>query len=142
MTSTPDAGEPDARRRALMRGEVIAQQDLIAAGGALSLAQVQRLLAGASQQRVEQMVADHCLLAVPSPGGGQGYPAFQFLDDGSVVPGLKRVVTALPTKSPWGILNFLVHPDFRLNERRPIDLLKAGDIGLVVEAAAAVDTQG
>ena len=142
MTSTDDASKPDARRRAMLRGEAIARNDLIAAGGALTLTQVQALLAGASAEQVEQLVAARDLLAVPCPDGLPGYPAFQFLDDGSVVPGLNAMFAALPTKSPWGALNFLIHPDHRLNGERPIDVLKRGDVELVVEAAAAMGQQG
>ncbi len=108
----------------------------------MSLSELQRMLETVSRQRVRQVVADEALLAVPVPGKRDGYPAIQFCDDGTIVSGLNAVLAALPTKSPWGILNFLVQPDFRLNGRRPIDVLKNGDIDLVVEAAAAMDQQG
>ena len=46
---------------------------------------------------------------------------------------MKSVLEALPTRNPWTILNFLAHPDDRLDGRRPIDVLKGGDIDLVVK---------
>jgi len=49
---------------------------------------------------------------------------------------------ALPTENPWAVLNFLVRPDPHLNGRTPIDLLKAGEIGLVVDAARRMGQQG
>ncbi|PDT32920.1 MULTISPECIES: hypothetical protein [Sinorhizobium] len=42
-----------------------------------------------------------------------------------------------PTHDDGTVLNFLVNPDARLNDRRPIDLLKAGDVRPVVEAATS-----
>ncbi|WP_257788143.1 hypothetical protein [Rhizobium gallicum] len=40
------------------------------------------------------------------------------------------------------ILNFLARPDARLGGRKPIDVLKIGDIPLVVEAARRYGEQG
>jgi hypothetical protein len=61
---------------------------------------------------------------------------------GTIVEGLKAVCAALPTKNPWIILNFLAHPDDRLQGRKPIDVLKAGNVELVVEAARRLGRQG
>ncbi len=66
----------------------------------------------------------------------------QFNPDGGVVEGLKAVCEALPTRDPWTVLNFLTHPDDRLQGRRPIDVLKAGNVDLVVEAARRLGQQG
>jgi hypothetical protein len=66
----------------------------------------------------------------------------QFNQDGTVVAGLKAVCDALPTKNPRTILNFLAQPDDRLRGRRPIDVLKEGNVDLVVEAARRVGKQG
>jgi hypothetical protein len=40
------------------------------------------------------------------------------------------------------VLNFLVRPDPRLSGRKPIDLLRAGEIDLVVDAARRMGQQG
>jgi hypothetical protein len=100
------------------------------------------MLKTVSRQRVRQMVADGILLAVPVPGNRRGYPEIQFSDDGTIVSGLDAVMATLPARSSWGVLNFLVQADFRLNGRRPFDVLKNGDIDLVVEVAAATGQQG
>lgn len=137
-----DAFEPDARSRALLEGVRIVQEDLRAAGGAYDLEQVRTLLRGISRQAVDKRVQEGSLLAVPGPSNRRSFPTLQFNRDGTIVEGMKSVLEALPTRNPWTILNFLAHPDDRLDGRRPIDVLKGGDINLVVEAARRMGQQG
>jgi tetratricopeptide (TPR) repeat protein len=132
----------DSRAQALLRGARIAQDDLRAAGGAYDLDQVRTLMRGISRQAIDKRVHEGSLLAVPGPNNRRSYPTLQFNDDGSVVEGLKLVRQALPTTNLWTILNFLARPDDRLFGRKPIDMLKAGEIDLVVEAARRVGQQG
>lgn len=145
-TSTPvvnsDAFKPDARSRALLDGVRIAQEDLREAGGAYDLEQVRTLMQGVSRQAIDKRVQEGSLLAVPGPSNRRSYPTLQFIRNGAVVAGLKAVREALPTSNPWTVLNFLAQPDVRLKGRKPIDVLKEGDIDLVVEAARRMGTQG
>jgi hypothetical protein len=97
---------------------------------------------GVSRQRIDKQVRDGSLLAVPGPSNRRYYPTAQFQSDGTVVKGLKAVREALPTRNPWAVLNFLVQPDVRLKGRKPIEALKAGAIGEVVEAARSMGRQG
>ena len=136
------AFEPDARARAVLRGVEMAQDLLRSSGGAYDLDQVRTLLSGVSRQRVDKRVQDGSLLAVPGPSNTRRFPTVQFTPDGSVVGGLKEVRAVLPTKNPWSVLDFLVRPDSRLNDRKPIDVLKAGEVDLVVRAAQSVGEQG
>lgn len=133
---------PGPRARAILRGVKIAQEDLRASGGAYELEHVRELLHGVSRQAIDKRVNEGSLLAVPGPSNRRHYPAVQFTDDGKVVAGLKQVVAALPTKNGFAILNFLIHPDERLGSRKPIDVLKAGEIDLVVEAARRMGEHG
>jgi hypothetical protein len=144
--STPviekQAFEPDARSRALLRGVKIAQDDLSASGGAYDLQAVRMLMRGVSRQRIDKQVREGTLLAVPGPSNRRYYPTVQFQSDGTVVKGLKAVRDALPTRNPWAVLNFLVQPDSRLDGRKPIELLKAGEISHVVDVARTMGHQG
>jgi len=97
---------------------------------------------GVSRQAVDKRVNEGSLLAVPGPSNRRAYPTLQFDRDGSIVLGLREVLEALPTDNPWSILNFLARPDVRLDGRKPIDLLKAGDIPPVIEAARRYGEQG
>jgi hypothetical protein len=58
------------------------------------------------------------------------------------VPGLKDVLKSLPSTNGWFRLNFLVTPDAHLHGRRPVDVLKEGNIEPVVMAAKGVGVQG
>jgi hypothetical protein len=131
-----------ARVRALLRGVERAEQDLKDSGGALDLDQVRALLRGVTRQSVEKRVREGSLLAVPGPGGRRYYPAVQFDDGGSTVPGMREVLAALPTRNGYAILNFLIRPDARLDNRRPIDLMKVGELDIVVKAARAMGDAG
>ena len=137
----PAAYAPSARARALLRGTEIAEADLKEAGGTFDLQEVQTLLSGVSRQAIEKRVKEGSLLAVPGPSHRRLYPTIQFTREG-LVPGLKEVKKALPTQSPWAVLNFFVRPDARLEGRRPIDVLREGHIDLVVSAARSIGMQG
>lgn len=136
------AFEPDARSRAMLEGITIAQEDLRDAGGAYDLDQVRTLMRGVSRQAVDKRVQEGSLLAVPGPSNRRSYPTLQFSRDGTVIPGLKAVRDALQTGNPWTVLNFLSRPDDRLDDRKPIELLKAGNLELVLEAARRHGEQG
>ncbi len=136
------AYEPDARAKAILRGKQQAQADLKANGGAYTLDQVRTLLNGISRQAVNKKVQDGHLLTVPGPGDDHRYPTVQFASDGQLVPGLKAVQHALLTKSPWAIFNFMIQPDALLNGRKPIDVLKEGNVDLVVEVARRYGEMG
>jgi hypothetical protein len=135
-----DAFEPDAKARALLRGVELAQQDLADSGGSFTLEQVLKLL-GVTRQRVHEKVQQGELFSVKAPGGRIRFPVVQFTQDGPI-EGLKEVVRVFPSKNPWMLLNFLVHPDSRLGDRKPIDLLKQGDTQPVVGAARSLGMQG
>jgi hypothetical protein len=132
---------PNSRARALLQGVKIAEADLNEAGGTFKPEEVRKLLNGISRQALEKRVKDGSLLAVPGPSNRRRYPAIQFTRDG-VVQGLKKVQEALPTRNPWTILNFLVRSDSRLGGRKPIELLRNGDVDLVVSAARGMGVQG
>jgi len=137
-----EAYEPDAKARALLRGVKIVEEELKSSGGAYSLEQTQELMHGITRQAINNRVRDGSLLAVPGPSNRAKYPVIQFMPDGSPVEGLKVVRRALHTSNGWMLLNFLVNPDSRLGGKRPIDVLKAGDVEKVVEVAQRVGVQG
>jgi hypothetical protein len=136
------AFEPDARSRAMLEGIRIAQEDLRDAGGAYDLDQVRTLMRGVSRQAIDKRVQDGSILAVPGPSNRRSYPTLQFNQDGTVVPGLKAVRGALQTGNPWAVLNFLSRPDARLDDRKPVDLLRTGNLDIVLEAARRHGEQG
>ncbi len=130
------------RAQAVLRGREIARQDLIDSGGTYTLEHVRRLLNDISRQRVDQLVRSGLLLAVRGPSNRRHYPVVQFNEDGSLIAGLSEVQSALPTRNPWAVLNFLIHPDDRLRGQRPIELLREGKTDEVVVAAGRMGEPG
>jgi len=132
---------PSPRALALLRGKEISEKDLKESGGSFTLEHVETLL-GITRQAIDKKVQDDALLTIPGPHGRRRYPVVQFTDDGTVPPGLKDVLKSLPSTNGWFRLNFLVTPDAHLHGRRPVDVLKEGNIELVVMAAKGVGVQG
>jgi hypothetical protein len=97
---------------------------------------------GVTRQSIDRRVKEGRLLAVPGPSNKRLFPAVQFKNDWTVIDGLENVQKALPTTNGFAVLNFLIRPDSRLDGRKPIDLLKAGEIDLVVQAARRMGEQG
>jgi hypothetical protein len=135
------AFQPGPRARALLRGAEAIAADLKAADGTFDLEAVCRLT-HLTRQAIHKQVSDGRLLAVPGPSNRNVYPVTQFNSDGRPVEGLKEVRDALGSRSPWMLLNFLVNADARLGNRKPIDLLRAGKLEAVLEAAGRVGLQG
>lgn len=133
---------PDDRAMAILRGRKIAAETLSKAGGAYKLDQVRSLLNDISRQAIDKRVQDGTLLAVPGPQNRRRYPTIQFDLDGTLVEGLKETQAALPSQNPWVVLNFLIEENSSLDNQTPIDLLRSGQITLVVAAARSMGEQG
>lgn len=88
---------------------------------------------------VEEVDRSDRLLRLPQPTRGPGYPAFQFVD-GKVVDGLVDVIDILSpaVATNWTIASWLTTSSIRLDDRRPIDLLAAGQPEPVLEVARVV----
>jgi len=65
---------------------------------------------------------------------GYVFPAWQFTDRGTV-PGLEQVLHALDSHDEWMQNVFFINPNTRLGGRRPLDLLREGEIQQVLDAA-------
>jgi len=123
----PAAGEaaPAPERRQASAGATTV-------GELLSGEEAARLL-GTAVAHVRRLGEAGALLALPTDSGPL-YPSFQFRG-GRVLAGLADTLAAIADPSPWGRLNWLLHPDGRLGGRRPIDCLAAGEIHRVLVAA-------
>jgi hypothetical protein len=118
-----------------------AQQELLKeAGGLMSTEQVAELL-GVSRQAVDKRRVNGKLIAIAQGGRGVGYPTCQFANRRSVT-GLDHVLEALSGLDPWMQLTFLVSPNLQLGGRKPIDLMRKGELGLVLEAADCFGEHG
>ncbi len=125
-----------AKEQARQRGMEIVLRDLQESGGSYVSGEVCQLL-GITPERLEALVSHREILRVLML-----FPVVQFKSDGTIVEGLPAVLDALPTKNESAALNFLVNPDDRLGYKKPIDLLKTGEIDLVVKAARCLGEMG
>ncbi|MFC6438266.1 hypothetical protein ACFSLT_30100 [Novosphingobium resinovorum] len=110
-----------------------------AAGGALTAEKVRELLEHKTIQAVYKAVKDRRLLMVED-NGTKLFPVFQF-DGNTILPGVARVLSAVPQTGGWAILQFLVAGDEGLDGRKPIDMLRgsAAEIDLVVRFAQTLE---
>lgn len=120
---------------ALARGTEMKRAILRADGGVLS--------AEAAAHRLGVLVSKLGQMALfrLEVEGEDGYPAFQFTDEGTL-PGIEPVVRAFVIGDPWMRVNFMLTGDARLGNRTPIDLLREGRIKDVVRAAQAYGEPG
>jgi hypothetical protein len=132
--------EHDPLAAAKARG-IQKQRDLLAAdGGAASVDELASAL-HISRQAVDKRRRAGKLLAVPRGGHRWVFPAWQ-VARGRTVPGLEEVLAALGPRDPWSQLVFFLTPDRLLDDRSPLQALRAGDLAAAVRAAEGYDEQG
>lgn len=131
----------DPLAMARFRGVIAMRELLHAEGGALSVVDVADLL-GITRQAVDKRRHAVQLLAVQVPKRGFLYPAWQFTDAGTVLAGLVEVLKALREHDPWAQARFFLAGNHRLKSKRPLDLLRSGDLEPVLVAASAFGEQG
>ena len=130
---------PDPLTAVLLRGAEMKRTMLRAEGGVLSAHQLARHL-GITPQGVGRKRERNQVFWV-DVGDGYVYPAFQIGESG-LLPGIREVLGAFRVSDPWMRVNFMLTGDRRLNDRRPIDVLRAGAVADVVGVAAAYGEQG
>lgn len=113
------------------------------AGGTISVNQVSDIL-DIGRQGVNKRRKSEKLIGLDVGGHGYQYPLCQFDENrGGTVERLEEVLEHLdPLDSPWMALQFLVRSNPRLDEKRPIDLLRDGDVEPIITAAKAHGKHG
>lgn len=125
----------DLRQRAFRRGFQIFVNDLRDSGGTLSIEQVSKRIGATSLAEVQSLVEAGELLTIQGQDGSLRFPLIQFQYGGMRIRGIAEVLEALPTKNGAAILNFLITPDRRLKNHRPIDLMRRSLVQPVVASA-------
>jgi len=126
---------------AFIRGIKAERRLLDENGGTLTEEQVAEVL-GISRQAVEKRRRAHTLIALTTGRHGYRYPVWQFTKSGKALPGLDDVLRALGPHDEWMQAAFFVGKNPRLGDRTPIEILKAGEISRVVEAAEVYGEHG
>jgi hypothetical protein len=123
----------DPLAEARVRGRE-AMADLLAEeGGVLTSCEVAARL-GVNVRSVYRMRRGGRLLGIRLPNGQYRYPVWQLTERG-VLPGLHDVLQSFCGMSPWARTAWFVGGNTVLEGRRPVDLLRAGDVGSVCRAA-------
>jgi len=124
---------------ARVRGVERQKSIITEAGGMLSISEAAKLL-GVTRQAVDKRIRSHGLLAV-NIGSQLAIPVFQ-INHGAVLCGLGKVLRALKVNDPWTRINFFLMKHPALTNRSPLDVLRRGDVQLVVRVAAGFGNQG
>jgi len=125
---------------AFIRGIEAQRRLLEEHGGTLSASQVAQVL-GISREAVDKRRQSHSLIALSTGKHGYRYPVWQFTKSGSL-PGLKDVIHALEPHDEWMQIAFFVSKNPRLQDETPIEMLKAGELKEVINAASAYGEHG
>ena len=96
---------------------------------------------GISRQAVEKRRQAGKLVALSTGRHGYRYPVWQFSDSGTL-PGLEEVLGAMASHDEWMQTVFLVGKNPRLGDRSPVELLRAGELAQVLDAAQMYGEQG
>jgi len=128
--------------RARLRG-VQARRGLLGAeGGAVSSGQAAELL-GITPQAVDKRRRAGKLLALPV-GRAYLYPVWQFDERGrgGVLAGLEEVLGSFGVEDAWMRASYFLRKNGRLDDKRPLDALRDGEIESVERAARAYGEHG
>ena len=102
-------------------------------GGSLTSEQVAGVL-GINRQEVEKRRSSGNLLGLTAGPQEYRYPAWQFTQSG-VIPGFEDVLRVLAACDPWMQAAFPLGSNPRWGNQSPLELLKAGQLTEVIEAA-------
>ncbi len=133
---SPDDTPHPHQDAGIRRGIELRNQILRPDGGTGTAKEAAALLGLKTPNAIYNQIRTRRLLAVPVGNRQTRLPAWQF-EKGQVLPGLHEALEALPDGDPWWNLLFFVGHAPYLGGRRPLDVLKKGDVGAVVEAAHA-----
>jgi hypothetical protein len=131
--------DDDPLRDARVRGLHLREQVLKAEGGTWSAEEVGQHL-GISRQGVERRRREDRLLALPVGGRAYRYPRWQFDSEG-VLPGFPEILAAFALPGAWTRAAFFLGTNDLLGGRRPLDVLRQGQVGEVMAAAATYGEQ-
>jgi hypothetical protein len=109
-------------------------------GGTLSAGQIGQML-GITRQAVDKRRRSRTLLALNMGRHGYRYPVWQLTRSGPL-PGLEDVLQALEPHDGWMQIAFFVSKNPRLGDETPVDMLRAGKVERVVNAARAYGEHG
>ena len=126
--------KPDPMTEAHLRESEMKREMLKSEGGALTAYELSKHLGitpqGLGRKRFRNQVF---WLRI---GDGYVFPAFQVGENG-LLPGTREVLDAFAVEDPWMRVKFMLRSNQQLGGKRPLDLLRKGEIAELAKAAAA-----
>lgn len=107
---------------------------LILSGKPLTLSAVANKLLK-SEEQVKKLQENNLLMGIPAEKFSYLYPAFQFQEDNTILPGLNELLQALNYLDIWMQLQFLQTGNIYLAGQTPIAALKQSKLKEVLFAA-------
>lgn len=129
----------DPLTEARLRGLAAKRELLKAEGGCMSSDEVAKVL-GITRQGVDKRRLNGKLIGLPA-GRAYVYPAWQFAE-GETLPGLEQVLKHLSIRDPWMQTAWMLNGNSRLEGRSPIEVLREGNLELVIDASEIYGEQG
>lgn len=126
--------------RATIRGTETRQQLKEAEGGSISSEEAADLLEISKTAVLKRLAAGNLLAWRSERLNAARFPRWQFTEEGSVLPGMKEVLAILnqgERLDTWAKILFFLQAKPSLRDRRPLDLLRVGELDLVIVAAQA-----
>lgn len=130
----------DPLAMARLRGIEAKRRILSEDGGMLSAEKVGEVLT-ISRQAVEKRRKAGRLIGVSLGRRGFGYPSWQFSERG-ILAGLEAVLDVLKPHDAWTKLVFLTSANAATNDKKPLAVLRSGDVEKVLDAARTYGEQG
>ncbi len=78
---------------------------------------------------------EHRVIFWRDPQHENRYPRWQFNEAGALLPGIQEVLQAFESFDEWRVMRYFLGPRKQLGGKRPLDLLRNGDIETVVNHA-------
>jgi hypothetical protein len=132
--------DQDPLAMARLRGIEAKRRILTGDGGMFSAEEVGEILT-ISRQAVEKRRKSGRLIGVSLGRRGFGYPAWQFTERGTLSH-LETILAALIRHDAWTKLVFFTTENAALNGRRPVDVLRSGEVEEVLAAGRMYGEQG
>jgi len=132
--------DQDPLAMARLRGIEAKHRILTGDGGVLSAEKAGGILT-MSRQAVEKRRKAGRLIGVSLGRRGFGYPAWQFSERGTL-SGLEAVLNALKPHDAWTKLVFFTSENAATEGKRPLDVLRSGNLEKVLAAARTYGEQG
>jgi hypothetical protein len=78
---------------------------------------------------------EHRIVFWRNAKGDYFYPRWQFTETGALLPGIQEVLQTFRSQDEWRVMRYFLGARKQLNDRRPLDLLRAGEIDRAIAHA-------